>query len=131
MAEQPVFWLGSGPGKSKDKTSEAPEAERYEPALRDACKDCGYEVDDYVAAQGGFGGWLVHLERDGLQYRLFWSGKTNRLSLESAHSGGGWNKVAANDVEDEGLPVFVEAVKILLGKSNDSNNLNSREKADG
>lgn len=115
MSEQPVFWLGGAPGKSKDKGRAQPEAERYEPALRDACDACGFDVDEYVAAQGGFGGWLAYLERDGTRYRVFWSGKTNRLSFESAHSGGGWNEIGSTDIEDEGLPAFVVAVKTLLG----------------
>jgi len=125
VSEQPVFWLGGAPGKSKDQDRKVPEAERYEPALRDACEACGYAVDDYVAAQGGFGGWLVHLERNGSRFRLFWSGKTNSLSFESAHSGGGWTEIAADDAEDKGLPAFVEAVKTLLSDHN------GRDKADG
>lgn len=113
MSEQPVFWLGGSPGKSRGKGRKAPQAERYEPALRDACEACGYDVDEYVAAQGGFGGWLAYLERGDSRYRLFWSGKDNRLSFESAHAGS-WNEVATKEIEDDGLPAFVEAVKTIL-----------------
>ncbi|MDP6095871.1 MAG: hypothetical protein QGG67_07790 [Gammaproteobacteria bacterium] len=125
MSEQPIFWLGGAPGQSKDKGFVVPEAERYEPALRDACEACGFQVDDYVAAQGGFGGWLVHLVRGTSRYRVFWSGKTNQLKFESAHSGGGWNEAGVTDIEDAGLPAFVEAVKALLSDRN------GRDKVDG
>jgi len=114
VAEQPVFWLGGTPGKSKDRGRNSPEAERYEPALRDACSACGYQVDEYVAAQGGFGGWLAHLDRAGKRYRIFWSGKTKHLSFEAAHSGGGWNELGGADVADEGVANFVAALKAVL-----------------
>ena len=114
MAEQPVFWLGGKPGAKKANTRERPAAEGYESAIRDACAACGYDVDEYVAAQGGFGGWLAHLERTGRRYRVFWSGKDSRISFERAQDHGGWLEVSAADMPDDGLPAFVAAVKGLL-----------------
>ena len=116
MAEQPVFWLGGAPGKSKNKDREHPEAERYEPALREACEACGYDVDEFVAALGGFGGWLAHLERDGTRYRVFWSGKSKQLTFDESKSHG-WEEVRSAEQTDEGLPGFVEGVKALLAVS--------------
>jgi hypothetical protein len=113
VAEQPVFWLGGTPGKTKQNARENPEAARYEPALRDACEACGYDVDEFVAAQGGFGGWLAHLERAGTQYRVFWSGKSNQLTFDEAQPHG-WQEIRSAGQDDEGLPAFVEAVKTLL-----------------
>jgi hypothetical protein len=113
VAEQPVFWLGGAPGKSKQNTRENPEAVRYEPALRDVCEACGYDVDEFVAAQGGFGGWLVHLEREGIQYRVFWSGKSNQLTFDKAKPQS-WEEIRSAEQADEGLPGFVESVKALL-----------------
>lgn len=114
MAEQPVFWLGGKPGGKKKAERERPAAERWEAALRDACESCGYEVDQYVAAQGGFGGWLAHLDRDGERYRVFWSGKNRQLSFEQARPGG-WQAVhASTEVEDTGVAGFVTAVKAAL-----------------
>ena len=81
--------------------------------MREACEACGYEVDEYVAAQGGFGGWLAHLERDGRQYRVFWSGKSKRLTLEAARPNG-WDELRGADQEDAGLPGFVAGLKALL-----------------
>jgi len=113
VAEQPVFWLGGKPG-NKNKERQPPEAERYEPALRDACTACGYEVEEYVAAQGGFGGWLALLEHAGTQYRLFWSGKTRELKLETFQEPGGWQPVRSAETPDEGMPGFVTAVRAML-----------------
>ena len=110
VAEQPVFWLGGKPG---NKEPEAPEAERYEPALSEACEACGFEVDEFVVARGGFGGWLVHLEKGGDRYRIFWSGKSKQLSFETARPHG-WEEVSVCEQDDEGLPGFVEAVKAVL-----------------
>jgi hypothetical protein len=115
LAEQPVFWLGGKPG-NKDKGREPPKAERYEPSIRDACSSCGYEVDEYVAAQGGFGGWLAHLYRDGQHFRVFWSGKDNRITFDQAQGHGGWAELATAEVADDGVPAFVESIKTLLGK---------------
>jgi hypothetical protein len=114
VAEEPVFWLGGSPAKAKDKGRESPEAEGYESALRDACVACGYDLDEYVTALGGFGGWLANLDRNGKRYRVFWSGKTKRLSFEEAHPGGGWNELGGADVADDGVGNFVAAVKDVL-----------------
>jgi hypothetical protein len=113
VAEQPVFWLGGSPGEKNTNERTPPEAERYEPALRDACETCGYDVDEFVAAQGGFGGWLAHLERGGTQYRVFWSGKTKQLSFEESKPHG-WEELRVANQDDAGLPGFVEGVKTLL-----------------
>ena len=114
MSEQPVFWLGGKPGAAKSKVREAPAAERYEPAIRDACAACGYDLDEYIAAQGGFGGWLAHLEHQGGRYRLFWSGKDNYMKFEKALAHGGWSEMASAEAPDEGLPAFIESIKGLL-----------------
>ena len=114
MAEQPVFWLGGKPGSNSKKEPQRPEAERYEPALRDACSACGYTVDEYIAAQGGFGGWLAHLERDGQRYRIFWSGKDERISFERARPSGGWDELAVAKLGNDGAPGFVAAVQSML-----------------
>ena len=115
MAEQPVFWLGGAPGKKTDERK-PPEAERFEPALREACEGCGYDVDEYVAALGGFGGWLAHLERAGVRYRVFWNGKAKQMVFEKSLPHG-WEEVSSVEQEDEGLPGFVDGVKALLNDS--------------
>jgi hypothetical protein len=113
LAEQPVFWLGGAPGKKTSKERERPVAERFEPALRDACEACGYEVDEFIVALGGFGGWLAHLEHEGQRYRVFWSGKSQQLTFDTAKPHG-WEELATIEKQDEGLPGFVDGVKALL-----------------
>ena len=119
MSEQPVFWLGGKPGQSKANEPAAPEAERYEPAIREVCEACGYAVDEYVAALGGFGGWLVHLERDNTRYRLVWSGKQQQLLLDRAGPNGAWQQQQIADTPDEGVAGFVGAVRALLAVTGD------------
>lgn len=114
MADTPVFWLGGKPGANKSNERRKPVAESYEPALREACGACGYAVDEYVAAQGGFGGWLVNLDRDGQRYRVFWSGKDKQLRFERALAHGGWGELACVAPADDGLPAFVDSVTAVL-----------------
>jgi len=115
VAEQPVFWLGGKPSKTKTNERAVPEAERYEPAIREACEDSGYQVDEYVAAQGGFGGWLVHLNRGDAKFRLFWNGRQQQLTLDRAGQNGGWQQEQLADTPDEGVAGFVMALRALLG----------------
>jgi len=114
VAEQPVFWLGGKPGKSNPNERPVPEAERYEAALRETCESCGYVVDEYVAAQGGFGGWLIHLQHESNKFRLFWNGKHKQLTLDQAETHGGWKQLHSADTPDEGVAGFVGAVRGLL-----------------
>jgi hypothetical protein len=114
VAEQPVFWLGGKPGANKQSERQVPEAEHYEPAIREACEGCGFELDEYVAAQGGYGGWLAHLEREGKRYRVFWSGKDKNLRFEQAQLQGGWNELASSESIEGTLPAFVESLSKLL-----------------
>jgi hypothetical protein len=111
VSEQPVFWLGGKPGNSLSKR---PDAERYEPAIREACEACGYDVDEYVAAQGAHGGWLVHLREGGDRYRLFWNGQRHELVLDRVRANGGWERLRAADTADEGIAGFVTALRVLL-----------------
>ena len=115
MAEQPIFWLGGKPGKPNQP--KAPAAEAYEPALREACEACGYEVDEYVFALGSFGGWLAHLERGGTKYRLFFNGKHQQLAFEQAQTHGGWETLQSVAAQDEGVADFAIAVRELLGNN--------------
>lgn len=115
MTEQPVFWRGRTPGKkSENNEPQTPDAVQFEPAVRDACKACGYEVSDYFAALGDFGGWLAHMQRDGQQYRAFWNGKSKQLTFEQSRLDG-WHELATAAHEDTGLPGFVASLKALLG----------------
>ncbi|MBT8422174.1 MAG: hypothetical protein KJP03_03555, partial [Gammaproteobacteria bacterium] len=78
------------------------------------CAECGYDVDEYVAALGSFGGWLLHLERGGVLYRLFWNGRAKELVLEEHRERSGWAAVRSTETDDKGLPGFVQAVRGLL-----------------
>jgi len=116
VSEQPVFWLGGKPGGAQKKASRDAEALQAEPAVTSACKACGFSVDEYIAAQGSYGGWLIHLQRDNARYRLFWSGKTSEIRLDKAVSST-WQEVAGQELPDEGPAIFGDAVVKLLAQA--------------
>ena len=114
VAEQPVFWLGGKPGGKKTQERRRPEAEDFEPDIRAACEECGYRLDEYVAAQGGYGGWLAHLTLNEQNYRVFWSGKDGRMVFEQAAVNGVWAEQARLELPEGDLPAFLAALKSLL-----------------
>ncbi|MCP5328037.1 MAG: hypothetical protein H7A18_09195 [Sinobacteraceae bacterium] len=118
MTEQPIFWRGGSPDKSinKSKDLQPPEAVHFEPALRDVCTACGYEVKDYFAALGEFGSWLLHMKRGGQKHRIFWNAKSKQLTHEESRLDG-WVELATMAHEDASLPGFVTGLKVLLDRT--------------
>ena len=74
MAEHEIMWIGRRPAALAPAENPA-ETEEFAAALTDACADCGGDVQDYVAAAGPFGSWLVRFSRAGQRQRLVWNGK--------------------------------------------------------
>jgi hypothetical protein len=80
-----------------------------------ACAGCGCDVEDYVAAAGAYGSWLVRFGRDGQHQRLVWNGKEGQLVLEQATTGVDWNELGSSPVTERDQEHFVAAVRTLLG----------------
>ena len=113
MAEQSVFWLGGKPGTAK--AAEAPpEAEKFEPLIREACQSAGARWQSFVAALGGYGSWLAEIVHDGHRHRVIWNGKDKRLSLDRAVPSGGWEERRACTVANEDIDGFVAGTAGLL-----------------
>ncbi len=89
--------------------------EAFAEAVTSACAGCGCEVEDYVAAAGAYGSWLVHFGRNGRRQRLVWNGRDGRLVLEEATSGPGWNELGSSPVSERGQEHFVAAIRAILG----------------
>lgn len=89
MTEQSVFWLGGRPG-TQQAAQAPPAAAALEPALRQACRDCGVEPGEFVAALGGHGSWLLQFSRGERPERLVWNGRDGRLVVQRALRTGGW-----------------------------------------
>ncbi|MGD9597133.1 MAG: hypothetical protein AB7G76_09425 [Steroidobacteraceae bacterium] len=71
-------------------------------------------MDDYFAALGTYGSWLVHMKREGRRYRVFWNGKSKQLTFERNRPDG-WFELATAAHEDASLRGFVSGLKALLG----------------
>ena len=113
MKEESVFWLGGKPGTQK--AAEAPpEAGQLEPAILDACRAQGLEPEDFVAALGGYGSWLVHFSRSPRRERIVWNGRERKLVLQAAIRSGGWEDLRDCPVATTSQDAFVAAIATLM-----------------
>jgi hypothetical protein len=114
MAEHEVMWIGRRPaGLPPDENPAATEA--FAGALVDACTACGVEVEDYVAAAGPYGSWLIRFQRDGRRERVVWNGREGLLVHEQATPGIDWRELGAESPAARDLPAFTASLARLLG----------------
>ncbi len=114
MAEHEVMWIGRRPATLVPKEHTAT-TEAFAEAVTAACAGCGCDVEDYVAAAGSYGSWLLRFTRDGRRQRLVWNGKDGRLLLEQATTGADWQELGTSPVSERDPEHFVTAVRALLG----------------
>jgi hypothetical protein len=108
------MWIGRRPAALAP--AEHPAAtEAFAGAVTAACADCGAEVEDYVAAAGAYGSWLVTFTRDGRHHRLVWNGKDGALVLEQATGGTAWNGLGTRAVAGRDPASLIAAVRDVLG----------------
>lgn len=113
MAEHEVMWIGRRPAALP--TVEHPaQSEEFAAALTTACAEGGCEVQDYVAAAGAYGSWLVRFSRGGARQRLVWNGKEGRLLLEQASTGIDWDELQSCTVATRDTAGFIAAAQGLL-----------------
>jgi hypothetical protein len=113
------MWIGRRPAAMAPAEHVAT-TETFAEAVTTACAGCGADVDDYVAAAGAYGSWLVRFERDGRRQRLVWNGKEGRLVLEQATTGVNWNELGSSPISDRDQDHFVAAIRALLGAKSDA-----------
>jgi hypothetical protein len=113
VKEESVFWLGGKP-VSRQAADAPPVAAAIEPAVLAACRDLGIEPEDFVAALGGFGSWLVHFTRGRRRERIVWNGREARLVLQAALPGGGWEDLRDCPVAQADTAGFVAAMDDLM-----------------
>lgn len=113
MAEHEVMWIGRRP--TALPTVEHPATnEAFADAVTNICADAGCKVQDYVAAAGAYGSWLIRFSRDDAKHRLVWNGKEGRLVLERATSGIDWEELHSCPVAERDTGGFIAAVQSLL-----------------
>lgn len=113
MAEHEVMWIGRRPAAMAPVEHPAT-SEAFADAVTSACAGCGCDVQDYVAAAGSYGSWLVRFERDGNRQRLVWNGKDGKLVLEQATTGVDWNELGSSPVSERDETQFLLAIRDLL-----------------
>ena len=98
----------------------AASSEAFAEAVTAACAGCGCDVDDYIAAAGAYGSWLIRFSRGDRRQRLVWNGKDGRLVLEEATTGPEWKELDASPVSERDQGHFVAAIRALLGGEPDA-----------
>jgi hypothetical protein len=115
VAEHEVMWIGRRPRRCPP--SNIPRrAKNSLPPSPEACSAAGCEVQDYIAAAGAYGSWMIRFSRDDARQRLVWNGKEGRLLLEQASTGIDWNELQSCAVAARDAGGFVAAVQGLLRK---------------
>ncbi len=114
VSEKAVFWLGGQPGQAGAPKKGLEQDQDFVAAIRQACESNGFKVRDYVAAQGAFGSWLVHLSKDGRRQRLVWDGKENQLRFEQALESRDWKELCTSEVTERDVDGFIAAVQSAL-----------------
>ncbi len=113
MAEHEVMWIGRRPAALA--TVEHPAtSEEFATAVTTTCADAGCSVQDYVAAAGAYGSWMIRFSRDDAKCRLVWNGKEARLVLERATGGIDWDELHSCPVAQRDTAGFIAAVQSLL-----------------
>lgn len=121
MAEHEVMWIGRRPAALAPVEHPAT-SEVFAQALTAACSACGGEVQDYVAAAGAYGSWLLRFTRANQRQRLVWNGKDGRLVLEQASAGVEWHELSASDIPQRDQAHFVAGLKCLLEETGHGSN---------
>ena len=118
MTESNVFWFGkrTGAGDIRKNLADDPE---FASAMRDVCANFGCEVRRFVSAQGIYGTWIVEFERDGVNQRIVWNGKDERLVLQVERAAGGWDEPADTAVESADVTGFVAGIEGLMRHDDD------------
>jgi len=114
VAEHEVMWIGRRPARLAPVEHPAT-SEAFAEAVTTACAGCGCDVEDYVAAAGAYGSWLLRFTRDGQHQRLVWNGKDGRLVLEQASAKADWAELCSSPVSERDQDHFVAALRALLG----------------
>ena len=113
MKEESVFWLGGKPGTA-EAAAVPPTAVNLEPVIVEACRARGLVPEDFVAALGGYGSWLVYIGGHQRRERIVWNGRDRKLVLQAAIHSGGWEDLRDCPVDQADAQGFVSAIATLM-----------------
>lgn len=113
MAEHEVMWIGRRPAALP--TIEHPASSKeFADAVTTTCADAGCDVQDYIAAAGAYGSWMIRFSRGRAKQRLVWNGKDGILVLEQATTGIDWDELQSCPVAERDTAGFIAAIQGLL-----------------
>jgi hypothetical protein len=116
VKEESVFWLGGRPGKRQAEAP--PPAAGMESAVLAACTAEGLVTEEFVAALGGYGSWLVSVVRHGDRQRIVWNGRESKLVLQEPVRTGGWRDLCECPVGQTDETGLRAAIASLLSAAN-------------
>ena len=109
--------LWSAKTGTKQAAAGPPSAQALEPAVFAACRSQGIVPEEFVAALGGYGSWLVHFARAGRRERIVWNGREGKLVLQAALRSGGWEDLRDCPVPAADESGFVAAIATLMARA--------------
>jgi len=115
MEEKGVFWKPSR--KTGAVETKAVNAGELQAAVRQLCESAGFDCNDFLAAAGTYGSWLVRLARAGDDHRIVWNGKERRMVLEASRGQAGWDELGACAADGADIASLLDGVKTLLDSS--------------
>jgi hypothetical protein len=117
VSEQPVVWFGKKPKADAPPLTPA-EDETFQAALKLACEQADFSVQQILVAQGNYGSWLIRLQREQQIYRLIWDGRLNQFRLEQETQENVWGELAlAEPTDKEPATLLDTAATVLAGCS--------------
>jgi hypothetical protein len=115
MKENDVFWLGSR-SRSGDQRQNFADEKEFAMAMRAACEAHGCTIQRFVSAKGVYGTWLLEFGRDGTNQRIVWNGKEEKLVLQVALAGSGWDEPKSTTVASIDIRGFSAGICELIGR---------------
>lgn len=113
VAEHEVMWIGRRP-QALAPVEHLASSEAFATAVTEVCASAGGDVQDYVAAAGAYGSWLMRFRKDGQRRRIVWNGKDGELVLEQATAGIDWDRLGATSVGERTEAGFIAGIRQLL-----------------
>lgn len=115
MKETGVFWLGKR-ARSGEQNRHIADQPEFVDAMQSACRSLGCSVQRFISATGPYGTWIIEFGRDGQNQRIVWNGKDEKMVLQVALPGGGWEEPCETTIESCDTTGFADGINRLIGR---------------